>query len=172
MDWFQFARYVEQTSQQSPAQATSPESLQNAAEIASLWLTFPTIILGLGVVIHWGPHVYRKALGSEEWSAHDWLVMGVFFGFLGAVGDNAWWGIAWSFDYLTGPGAYRDWWFRHGAICNIFARQLCGSYAAYCHMVAFYQAKQNRKVNHWVLVGLCAGALYAIALGILKKLFG
>lgn len=148
----------------------APEWMQNAAELSSLWLTFPTVILGVVVVSLWGPPIIKQVATRKDLDSHDWLILGVFVAFAGGAIDNCFWGVAWTLDYLE--SGYRDWWFRHGVYPNIFARQIAGSYAAYCHLVAFYQAKQKRKVNHWVLVSLCAGALYAIALGILKKLFG
>lgn len=148
----------------------APEWMQNAAELSSLWLTFPTVILGVAVVALWGPHIVKQVATRKDLDSHDWLILGVFVAFLGAVIDNCFWGIAWTLDYLESD--YRDWWFRHGVYPNVFARQIAGSYAAYCHLVAFYQTAGQRRVNHWVALTLAVGFLYACMLGILKKLLG
>lgn len=144
----------------------APEWIQNVVEIISLVWTWPVIILGFGVVLHWCPSVYRSLAKREDLKAHDWLILGVTVSFLGAIVDNAYWGIAWTADYLHSE--YRDWWFRHGVYSNVLFRQLAGAYAAYCHMRAYYHGKTANRVNRWFSISVIAGILYGIMLALFK----
>ena len=149
----------------------TPEWLQNAAEVASLAVTVPAIVLGIGVVVHWAPAAYRNICSRKEMNAHDWFILGVTIGFIGGVADNLWWGVAWSCDYIHSD--YRDWWFRHGVYSNIIFRQLCGTYAAWCHMVAFYQTgrsmKAKAKSSFVLTISLAIGLVYTFILTLFKR---
>lgn len=147
----------------------APEWLQNAFEVISLVWTWPVLILGIGVVLHWSPSVYRMLTTRKDMEGYDWLVLGVTVSFFGMVIDNAWWGIAWTVDYLQ--WSCKDWWFRHGVYSNVFFRQLAGAYAAYCHMRAFYcEQRPGNKVNYWMSISLAVGVLYGAVLSIVKNL--
>lgn len=147
----------------------APEWLQNFAEAVSLVWTWPTVILGISVVAHWAPYVYKQLKEQEDLTSRDWLIMGVTVGFLGGVVDNIWWGVAWSFDFVE-LGNHRDWCFRHGVYSNIIFRQIFGAYAAYCHLVAFYEARSKGMVNVWMSLSLAVGLIYACVITVIKRI--
>lgn len=135
--------------------------MNDVAEMFSLALTFPTVLVGLGVLVHWG---------SEAWQAFkkpaslrtgvDWLILGVAIGFLGDVLDNAYWGVAWSAEYME--LSIRDTLFAHGVWPNIPFRQGAGIYAAYCHMRSYYVSRKqgNKKLSRIVLASFIVGFVY------------
>ena len=75
------------------------DNLQQIAELLSLGLTFPTVILAGAVVYMWFPSA-REALLKETRSGQDWFVMGVAIGFVGAMLDNIYWFIPWTAAYI------------------------------------------------------------------------
>lgn len=145
----------------------TPEWIQDSAEVVSLWLTWPTIALGFAVLLHWGPHVYQQVRDKRDLVHQDWLILGIAVSFFGSVFDNLYWGLAWSVDFIESD--YREWWFRHGVYANIPFRQICGSYAAYCHLVAFYKWPERSKVRIWFVLSLVGGLLYSCLLALIKK---
>lgn len=138
--------------------------MNDLAEAASLALSFPTIIAGLGVLVHWGKGAWEAITTTPALrTAVQWLVLGVYVGFLGDVLDNAYWFFAWSAEFANHPS--RDWWFSNGAWPNIPFRQGAGIYAAYCHMRSYYSAMKEGK---WKLQLIILGSF---ALGIIYVLF-
>lgn len=122
------------------------------AELVSLFLTVPTIILGLGVIRKWGyKALVVLAKPAKDRSAVDWLVLGVACGFSGAVPDNAWWGIAWSLFFLE--SSYTDWWFDNGVYSNIVFRQMAGVYSAYCHLQSSIHREDNQSITEFRIYG-------------------
>ena len=119
---------------------------QNTAEIVSLGLTVPTVVLGIGVCIHWGRSAMAALLlSASERSAIDWLILGIFVGFLGMVLDNSYWGIAWTASYIEHES--KDALFNSGVYFNIPFRQLAGLYAAYCHLRSYARHKDLMRSN-------------------------
>lgn len=101
------------------------------ATAVSLILTIPTILLALWVIIEWRKSAFSTMFNHKR-TPIDWLILGVFVSFSGATLDNIYWGIAWAFHHNAHVQA--GWWFEHGSLSNIFARQSCGIIAAYCHI--------------------------------------
>ena len=67
----------------------------------------------------------------------DFFVAGVVVAFAGQIGDNLWWGIAWSQQYTSGATeSLGNWWSRHGTFSNIFCRQIATVVAAILHLMA------------------------------------
>ena len=137
-----------------------PNDITAFAEMVSLVLTAPTLLGAIAVLWVWGGRsweIFKKSpLARAE---AEWLILGIAVGFLGGLVDNVYWGIAWSYQLLDSPDA--DWWWSHGAYSNIFARQLAGAYAAYCHVTGFVISVRS---GHYKLALAFAGA---IALGFL-----
>ncbi len=141
--------------------------IQDIAELLSLALTIPTIILGAWVVRLWARESVALFRGRSRraWNATEWFILGVAIGFFGSVADNAYWGIAWTASYLEHPG--RAFWFERGVYSNIPFRQIAGLAAAYCHIrsaVTYRGRGEKAEVNRATLATLCAGAIFAAAL--------
>lgn len=138
--------------------------MNDYAEMLSLVLTWPTVVIGIGVLAHWGRDAWEafKVKGKDR-SPTQWLILGVAIGFLGSVVDNAYWGIAWTADFTNHES--RDFWFRHGVWPNIPFRQAAGAYAAYCHLRSYYAANKagNRKLVFYVVMSFMVGVLYVLA---------
>ena len=73
---------------------------QNIAELTSLALTFPTVVLAFAVIYMWLPSA-RIAWKKTDKTGQDWFVMGVAIGFIGAVLDNIYWFMPWTAAYLS-----------------------------------------------------------------------
>lgn len=139
------------------------------AEAVSLALSFPTIVVGLGVLAHW----WRDAW--ESWktpaikrTAVNWLILGVTIGFLGGVLDNLYWFLAWSAEFIHHPS--KNLLFEYGAWPNIPFRQCSGIYAAYCHLRSYYSAREENKnqLKLIVLGSFTAGALYILLVSFIR----
>lgn len=131
---------------------------QELAEVTSLALTVPTVVLGVAVVVIWGPHAWR-AIRAGMTRGDEWLVLGVVLGFVGAVGDNLYWGAAWGSKLLGLEGA--DSLFAHGVYANIPLRQGLGVAAAFCHIKAGQEnmPKLRRVLNLLILSSYAIAAL-------------
>ena len=114
----------------------------DVVEGVSLVLTSPTIWMGVGVVCLWREQAWRTFTSKAEREAHDWLILGVCVAFIGSVVDNAFWGVAWTLDYIE-LEPYRTEFFEWGALPNIFFRQIAGIYAAHCHIKSYITRSGN-----------------------------
>lgn len=136
----------------------------------SLGLTSPTVLLaGLLLFIWFGKA--KRALRAKNRSSTQWLLLGVFIGFLGGLGDNIFWGLAWTLSYL-----HHEWKepvFASGAMFNIFFRQGAGAIAAYCHLRAAAEHPGSGltvdRLNAIVLVTVILGALFWISLSVIRS---
>ena len=108
---------------------------QDYAELISLGLTAPTIVISVLVIYLWGPSAFKILCGGIPRNATDWFILGVTIGFVGSVGDNFYWGVAWTCSYLQLD--ITDSLIQQGVYWNIFLRQLCGTIAAYCHVRSY-----------------------------------
>ena len=139
------------------------DNLQQIAELLSLGLTFPTVILAGAVVYMWFPSA-REALLKETRSGQDWFVMGVAIGFVGAMLDNIYWFIPWTASYIGHP-AFVDL-TNAGVFFNVFMRQGLGILAAYCHLKAaeLTSRKRLKFVNSLLIASNFVGVAYAFLL--------
>lgn len=138
-------------------------SIKGAAELISLGMTFPTVMLSIAVVVKWGPSAiaaWKARLRSSE----QWFILGVFLGFLGSIFDNCYWFIPWSASYIGHDSA--DSLFGAGVYFNIFFRQGLGVSAAYCHLRAGAEADKRlvKLTNFLVAVSYVAGLAYCLVL--------
>lgn len=131
------------------------------AELVSIGLTIPAIVLAGYVVVLWGPDAWRivkthRLRLSEAGEATDWFILGVAAGFLGQALDNLFWQVAWNVAYLeldSQPVV-----FQVGVVFNIFFRQALGIIAAYCHIRSFAHHKK-RSIRALSLVSIASVVL-------------
>ncbi len=107
--------------------------MHDVITILSLGLTPLTIIASCAVVYLWWSGAWT-ALTKEHREPMHWFILGVLVGFIGAVFDNLYWGVAWSLDYINSP--YRDAVFDFGVYSNLPFRQIATAAAALCHVRA------------------------------------
>lgn len=141
-----------------------PQTLHHLAEITSLAMAVPTIVLAVAVVWTWGPAAL-KALVSRNFTPNDWFIVGVCVGFLGSVGDNLYWGLAWSAEFTDHAAA--DKLFALGVWSNIPFRQGMGIAAAYCHLRAAtgdQSTLRHATLNRILLVSYLAAIAIVAAL--------
>lgn len=139
-------------------------------EMISLVLTWPTIVAGIGVILHWGPKAWEAYhIPAPYRTDVQWLILGVSVGFLGGVLDNTYWGVAWTAEFMEWKSAEKL--FATGAMANIPFRQGAGTYAAYCHMRSYYLANQNsnKKLLSMILLSLVAGFAYVAIISYLRS---
>lgn len=122
------------------------------AELVSLAMTSPTVILSAAVVYVWWPQALQslKRKGKEP---SDWFIMGVAIGFVGAMCDNVYWSMPWAAEFLDSP--WEQVLFDSGVYFNIPFRQTCGILSAYCHIrSAIEHGNRRAKVEVGTLVYL------------------
>lgn len=110
------------------------------AELTSLALTAPTVILAIAVVWMWAPSSIA-AVRNGLATGHDWFLVGVVLGFMGSSIDNLYWSLPWSASLIGHP--LSETLFESGVYFNIPFRQGLGIAAAYCHLRA-----AEMKLNH------------------------
>lgn len=130
----------------------------------SLLLTPITLFVGFLVISHWGKSSFI-GMRANDTAPRDWLILGIVIGFAGGFIDNVYWGIAWHLSYTGHPSS--QWWFDHGSVCNVFARQGAGILSGFCHIFSAYMsvkspAKSKVKAVMMACVGL--GLIYAVVL--------
>lgn len=138
-------------------------NLQNFAELTSLALTFPTVVLAFAVIYMWLPSA-RHAWQKTEKSGKDWFVIGVAVGFVGAALDNIYWFLPWTAAYLGDP-AFQSL-TTLGVFFNIFFRQGLGICAAYCHLRAAEESSEKpmRLLNALLISSHLIGLGYVMLL--------
>lgn len=102
------------------------------------------------------------------------LIAGVYIGFWGSMIDNAWWGVAWSADYLELP--FRNFFFHNGVYPNTFFRQTALIIAGGLHVHAENMAKDTeraselakKKTRRVVIFSIIAGVAYVALLVALR----
>lgn len=129
-------------------------NVQRIAELVSLGMTLPTLVLAGAVVYFWSSSVKVPKLAQE------WFILGVVAGFIGSFLDNTYWFIPWtaSFLELNQKSMLVD----IGVFFNIFFRQGLGIFAAYCHLKAaeIDCAVRMRVLNFLLMGSSIAGVFY------------
>jgi len=137
--------------------------MQTIAEAISLFLTWPTILLGAVVVIKWGQSAWKSLCTKRsERDSTQWFILGVAVAFLGSIVDNGYWGVAWTAHTIDHPQTLNL--FATGVYFNIPFRQMAGAYAAYCHLKAYAagSVENDLKTKRLVVVSLMLGAAHVI----------
>lgn len=109
------------------------EFIRDIVTVASMGLTFTTIIACMGVLYLWWEAAWRAWKASHRTEV-NWFVLGVVIGFGGGIVDNVYWGFAWFAELVSHP--YRDALFDNGVYANLIFRQLATIAAAVCHIRA------------------------------------
>lgn len=125
------------------------------AELVSLSLTVPTVLLAALVLYYYSPRAaiaIHKVARGEPVNEVDYLVIGIVIGFTGGILDNIWWGIAWGTKFFD--LAIHAWWFDNGVFSNIPFRQSAGIFAALYHLWPVIRNGSHALVQKLV-VGTC-----------------
>lgn len=142
-------------------------TLQEVAELTSLGMTLPTVVLAIAVVYMWFPSA-RDAWKATTKKAHDWFILGVVAGFIGATLDNLYWFMPWTASFLDDPLFAKL--TNMGVFFNIFFRQGLGIVAAYCHLKAAELSDKSplRFVNKLLCLSNVLGVFYVVYLVVTK----
>lgn len=137
-------------------------SLQQIAELTSLALTVPTLILAIFVIKVWWP-----ALNINPKNAHQWFIVGVVAGFTGSFFNNLYWLFPWTASFLGMEITNQLIMF--GVYFNIFFRQSLGIFAAYCHIrAALIETEKPFSILNGILVlSYAIGVSYSVFLVVL-----
>ena len=130
-----------------------------SAEFISLVLTVPTVILGALVVWYYSPRAI-KALRKpcKTLTEIEMLIIGITVGFMGAVVDNIYWGLAWFHEMIGSESS--PWWFKNGVLSNVPFRQTAGVVAGAFHLYPIFVSKKEK----WDLIKLVAKATASAAI--------
>jgi hypothetical protein len=136
--------------------------IREIALLQSLALTLPMLVLS-GIVIWEIKALTFRGMLSNAKSKMEWIVMGIFFSFLGKCVESIWWFIPWTLSYVEHP-AWADY-NSAGVFINIIFRQGFFSFGAYCHLRAFAANGQSLRFIHWILLlTVVMGQLYPLYL--------
>lgn len=139
------------------------------AELITLSMTIPTIVLGLCVLSRWGKPAWA-AFKSRKLDSTEWFVIGVFIAFLGYVLDSLYWCI---------PLALSIFGIQHSCaamqellVYNLMFRQVAGLASAYCHLKAadLSSSRSSRLTNTVVAFSYLTVCILAAVFGLLKGL--
>lgn len=146
------------------------ELIQSNFELLSLAMTIPTVLLGIGVVVLFWPAA-RQAIVGESRDAQGWLIMGIWFGFLGSCLDNAYWSAPWTAFYI-GQSELGLSLTQIGVFFNVTFRQGFGISAAYCHLRASQEEGDinGRGLNALLAVSSVLGMLYSLILFTVQRM--
>jgi hypothetical protein len=144
------------------------DSITSSANLLSLGMVFPTVILGSIVLITWYPSAI-KSFRKIDKSADDWFILGVFAGFIGAIVYSLYWFIFWLSNYMN--LSIVDALGENGVIVNICSRQIMGMLAAYCFIKASELSydRGSRSVNRLVISCNLVGVALMIFFFIIKE---
>ena len=142
---------------------------QKIAELVSLFLTVPTVILAATVVFVWHKSAIRSLMHKPR-TGTDWLIMGVAISFIGSLVDNLFWGIVWTAAFLESDKTIDL--FNVGVFFNIFFRQLAGICAGFCHIKSATTSaplsKLTRVISLVSIGNIFMGVLFTVCLLYIK----
>lgn len=144
------------------------DTITSSANLLSLGMVFPTVMLGSIVLYMWFPSTI-KALRKYNRIAEDWFILGVFAGFIGAVAYSLYWALYWLSSYMDlGIAEALS---ENGIIVNICARQIMGILAAYCFIKASEAsyARGSQSVNRLLIACNLVGVALMIFFFIIKE---
>ncbi len=137
-------------------------NIHRIAEMISLIMTIPTVLLAVSVVYLWLPAA-RAALKADSRDAHQWFILGVVGGFIGSAVDNLYWFMPWTASFM-GEAAIFAKLTDSGVYFNVFFRQGLGIFAAYCHIKAAEMSsiKQVQIINRLMVASYFIGISYVL----------
>ncbi len=143
--------------------------INETANLLSLGLVFPTVVLGCVVIYTWFPAA-KISIHKLEKDSNDWFILGVCFGFLSAIIHNLYWFFFWVAQYIelditNELTAY-------GVIVNILTRQSMGIIAAYCHIKVSSKSRDrgSRSVNNLLVACNLVGAALMLGFFLVKSI--
>lgn len=141
---------------------------QDIAELISLALTFPVLVLSVWVVYTFGNAALKCAFEKEK-TPIQWFTIGVVIGFVGTIFDNFYWMIPWTTKFLKTDNA--DLLVDLGVYFNIPFRQVCGMAAAYCHIrcaITYsengFDEKQTKTLRDVFWISMTLGLIFVLFL--------
>jgi len=131
--------------------------------ILSGGLTVVTIFLAIVVMVKWKAAAKDALFKKTELESVQWLIVGVWFAFLGQTLDNFYWLITWTSHYFSTHGALTTWLFENGVFFNIPFRQALGIFAAYCHLKSAQSIElaEDFKLKKILILCCVAGAMFS-----------
>ena len=137
-------------------------NIHRIAEMISLIMTIPTVLLAISVVYLWLPAA-RAALKADSRDAHQWFILGVVGGFLGSAIDNLYWFMPWTASFM-GESAIFSQLTDFGVYFNVFFRQGLGIFAAFCHIKAAEMSslKNVKLINRLLVASYFIGISYVL----------
>jgi len=136
------------------------------AEMLSLVMTIPTVILAFAVIYLWMPAACVAAKDKDR-SANQWFILGVVGGFIGAAMDNLYWFLPWSASFVGESEAFENLTLI-GVYFNVIFRQGLGIFSAWCHIKAaeMSSVKGIIFVNKLIVSSYLIGILYVTLISI------
>ena len=137
-------------------------NIHQLAEMISLIMTIPTVLLAAAVVYLWLPAA-RSALKEDSRDAHQWFILGVVGGFIGSAIDNSYWFMPWTASFM-GETAIFGQLTEFGVYFNVFFRQGLGIFAAFCHIKAAEMSslKNVKLINRLLVASYFVGISYVL----------
>ena len=125
--------------------------MHDIVTVISLGLTLVYLQYVWRILSEWWPSTRDIMKSNDAMTGSQWLIVGVFTGFLAGFGDNIVWGILWFLDYV-GFGLDQ---YGVGAYFNVVLRQTLGIISAYCHIRSILMYLDKRPtVNHCLIWGI------------------
>jgi hypothetical protein len=136
--------------------------IHHIAEMLSLIMTIPTVLLAAAVVYLWLPAA-RAALEADSRDAHQWFILGVVGGFIGSAVDNLYWFMPWTASFMGETAIFSNL-TESGVYFNVFFRQGLGIFAAYCHIKAAEMSslKNVMIINRLLVASYFVGISYVL----------
>ena len=141
----------------------------------SLGLTVPAMTMAIMVLFTFHKEfiLYKQA---ENPTKGQTIIAGIYRGFFGAVVDNAWWGAAWTFDYLGMEGP-RNFFFIYGVVVNVVFRQGALIWSGFLHIKAgdlnndelALIERAKRRTMKILKQSLVCGVIYILLLVVVKN---
>jgi len=100
----------------------------------SLAGTFTSVAIGVLVSIIWAPSAIRAILKDSK-THEDWLIIGVWLGFICGSLDSVFWEIPWSLSYIESE--YFSYWVGIGVFFNVPFRQAGDIVSGALHVISY-----------------------------------
>lgn len=132
--------------------------MKQLADILTVALSLPAVLMCLMVVRHWTPQASRAL--RERRDAADWLILGVTISFAGVAANMSWWAVYWF--ARVWDHASQVFLLDAGSIVNLFSRQGAVIAASYCHLKAYQTFRASPggiRPETLLLLGLAASGI-------------
>lgn len=133
------------------------ENLINAIQVG---MTVCFILFCILLLRTWhGSFFDTTSRDLKDWTAEQWLIVGIVVGFSGNALDNFYWGLHWLSDLYNHES--QPILLAYGPVSNLLTRQLPGIVSVYCHLRAAHAiTKANYSLQDrsgvYILIGLAS----------------